>query len=144
MNNFKSKFEFGLKHIIWWSMSFSEVINFFLMMCVDTNIYPHTLLSSKYFEFEIWFKFQSLNMTSSQMIWGGPIFSWATRWWWQRMNVGDNLVSPMNSPRLNPDGNATALKPCRIFMTPQTCARSQRPRNGSLQSTNSQWNNRSH
>jgi hypothetical protein len=35
-------------------------------MCVDNNIYPHILLSSKYFKFEIWFKFQILNMTSSQ------------------------------------------------------------------------------
>jgi hypothetical protein len=83
------------------------------------------------------------------MVWswlqGGPIFSWVMRWWWwQRMIVGDNLVSPMNSPRLNPDANATALKPCRIFTTPHTCARSRRPWNGSLQSTDSQWNNRSH
>jgi hypothetical protein len=80
-----------------------------------------------------------------EVIWGGPIFSWATRWWWwQRMIVGDNLVSLMNSPRLNPDANAAALKPCRIFTTPHTCARSRRPWNGSLQSTDSQWNNRSH
>jgi hypothetical protein len=30
----------------------------------------------------------------------------------------------LNSSRLNPDANATALKPCRIFTTPHTCARS--------------------
>jgi hypothetical protein len=29
-----------------------------------------------------------------------------------------------------------------IFMTPHTCAHSCRPLNGSLQSSNSQWNNR--
>jgi hypothetical protein len=28
--------------------------------------------------------------------------------------VGDNLVSPMNSPRLSPDANATALNPLDI------------------------------
>jgi hypothetical protein len=27
---------------------------------------------------------------------------------------GDNLVSPMNSPRLSPDANATALNPLDI------------------------------
>jgi hypothetical protein len=58
--------------------------------------------------------------SDTKMIWGGPIFSWAARWWWwQRMIIGDNLVSPMNSPRLNPDANATALKPCRIFTGPR-------------------------
>jgi hypothetical protein len=29
-------------------------------------------------------------------------------------NIGDNLVSPMNSPRLSPDANAIALNPMDI------------------------------
>jgi hypothetical protein len=59
-------------------------------------------------------------------------------------DIGNKLVSPMNSSHLNPDANTTVLKPCRIFTTPHTCPRSHRPRNSSLP-TDSQWNNnRSH
>jgi hypothetical protein len=83
--------------------------------------------------------------SDTKMIWGGPIFLWAMQWWWwQRMiQLGINwchrwtlLVEPCcqcNSPQ-----------PCRIFTTPHTCAHSRRPWNGNLQSTDSQWKNRSH
>jgi hypothetical protein len=47
--------------------------------------------------------------------------------WSTADDIGNKLVSPMNSSRLNPDANTTVLKPCRIFTTPHTCPRSRRP-----------------
>ena len=90
--------------------------------------------------------------SDTKMIWGCPIFSVSEvdgdEHTMNTAEIHDDkwmiTCMTLTSLSIDPCRQCNSSQPCKIFATPHTCARSRRPRSGKLQSSNPQWNSRSH